>query len=105
MTRRNPWARALTVVACASILAAPTSGVSAIAAPAPAHPDGALLSHYCFTCHNDQRKVGGLALDTKDLNHLGPDAQTWEAVVRKLNSSTRKRRCIRTPVAPRPCTV
>jgi len=72
--------------------AAPSGGSGALAAPAassiasmPAdHPDGSILSKYCLACHNDQRKVGGLALDTKDLGHVGPDADTWEKVVRKL---------------------
>ena len=54
------------------------------AAAAPDHPDTAVLSQYCFTCHNDKRKAGGLVLQTKDLNNVGPDAETWEKVVRKL---------------------
>jgi len=43
-----------------------------------------MLSKYCFTCHNDKRKVGGLVLENKDLTNVGPDADTWEKVVRKL---------------------
>ena len=72
------------LIACAAGVAAPSSGVMAAATPAPAHPDGALLSKYCFTCHNDKRKAGGLVLQTKDLNNVGPDAESWEKVVRKL---------------------
>ncbi len=88
MRRRNLLARALAVFACATMFAVTSGGV--IAAPAPdaglasAHPDGAILSKYCFTCHNDKRKVGGLVLENKDLTHVGPDAETWEKVVRKL---------------------
>ena len=90
MRLRNLWARALAAFACASVFAVPTGSVNAFAAPAsdaglaPAHPDGALLGKYCFTCHNDKRKVGGLVLENKDLSNVGPDAETWEKVVRKL---------------------
>ncbi len=91
MRRRNLLARALVAFACASAFAVPTGGVNAKAATAPTaagvpvgHPDGTILSQYCFTCHNDNRKAGGLVLDTKDLNHVAPNADTWEKVVRKL---------------------
>ena len=83
MSRRNLMAQALFAFACVAAAAAPAGGAKA-AASAGAHPDGAALSRYCFTCHNDKRRVGGLALDTKDLSHVGPDAETWEKVVRKL---------------------
>ena len=77
-------AQFLTVLfACGAVGAAPAAGLGAEAAPA-GHPDGAMLSKYCFGCHNDKRKVGGLVLENKDLNHVGPDAETWEKVVRKL---------------------
>ncbi len=79
-------AQALSVaVVCALALAVPTGRIEASAASLPAdHPDGTILSKYCFTCHNDKRKVGGLVLENKDLTHVGPDAETWEKVVRKL---------------------
>src|SRR5690348_5841678 len=55
-------------------------------APAAGGPDSyhALLSTYCFTCHNSRAKVGGLALDALDLNAAPDDAQTWEKALRKL---------------------
>ena len=79
------------VLACGAIGVALLAGWGALA-PAkssadslPAnHPDGAILGKYCFGCHNDKRKVGGLVLENKDLSHVGPDAETWEKVVRKL---------------------
>jgi len=71
------------LLACGAVCVAPAAGLGAEALPA-GHPDGAMLSKYCFGCHNDKRRVGGLALDTKDLAHVGPDADTWEKVVRKL---------------------
>ena len=74
-------------VASAALVAGPAAVAPARASAAslPAdHPDGAMLSKYCFTCHNDKRKVGGLVLENKDLTHVGPDAETWEKVVRKL---------------------
>ena len=49
-------------------------------------PAGAVLEQYCFACHNERAKVGGLALDTLDLAHVGEDAAVWEEVVRKLRT-------------------
>jgi hypothetical protein len=59
--------------------------VSQPSSPA-AGPDSyhALLSTYCFTCHNSRAKVGGLALDSLDLTTAANDAQTWEKALRKL---------------------
>jgi hypothetical protein len=45
-----------------------------------------VLKQYCFTCHNDRLKTGGLALDTLDIDKVGPDAETWEKVVLKLKT-------------------
>jgi mono/diheme cytochrome c family protein len=44
----------------------------------------ALLTTYCFTCHNARAKIGGLALDTLDLQAAADDARTWEKALRKL---------------------
>ncbi len=63
---------------------APAGPVQSAAAQGDAHPDTALLSQYCFTCHNEKRHVGGLVLETKDPAHVGPDAEAWEKVVHKL---------------------
>ena len=84
MRRRNHWAQVLAVFACITAFAVSSGAMNAIAAPATGHPDGTVLSKYCFGCHNNKRKVGGLVLENKDLTHVGPDADTWEKVVRKL---------------------
>jgi len=44
----------------------------------------AMLSTYCFTCHNTRAKIGGLALDSLDLQTPEENAQTWEKALRKL---------------------
>src|SRR5579862_4900172 len=44
----------------------------------------AMLSTYCFTCHNTRAKIGGLALDGLDLQAAADNAQTWEKALRKL---------------------
>jgi mono/diheme cytochrome c family protein len=44
----------------------------------------AMLSTYCFTCHNTRAKIGGLALDGLDLGATADDARTWEKALRKL---------------------
>lgn len=60
--------------------------LAASAAIGQAAPDSyhALLSTYCFTCHNSRAKVGGLALDGLDLAATPDDAQVWEKALRKL---------------------
>ncbi len=54
--------------------------------PAAAEPDPhlAMLSKYCFTCHNSRVKTGGLALDSLDLQTPEQNAQIWEKALRKL---------------------
>ena len=46
----------------------------------------ALVNEYCVTCHNQNLKTGGLALDTADLARVGESAELWEKVVRKLRA-------------------
>jgi hypothetical protein len=48
---------------------------------------GAILSTYCFGCHNSKIKIGGLALDKLDLQTAAHDADTWEKVLRKLRGN------------------
>jgi mono/diheme cytochrome c family protein len=57
--------------------------------PAAASPDphGAMLTTYCFGCHNSRIKVGGLALDKLDLKTPANDAETWEKALRKLRGN------------------
>src|SRR5580658_4687005 len=54
---------------------------------AGADPHGAMLSTYCFGCHNSRIKVGGLALDKLDLKTPANDAETWEKALRKLRGN------------------
>ena len=67
--------------------------------PAVGGPDQyrAMLTQYCFGCHNMRAKVGGLALDALDLKAAPDDAQTWEKVLRKLRG-----RLMPPPGAPQP---
>ncbi len=46
----------------------------------------AMLTSYCYTCHNTRAKVGGLALDNLDLQKAPDDAETWEKALRKLRA-------------------
>ena len=49
-------------------------------------PERALLDRYCVSCHNDNRRIAGLALDTMDVASVGDGAEVWEKVVRKLRA-------------------
>jgi hypothetical protein len=46
----------------------------------------ATLTQYCFTCHNQRSKTGGLSLEGLDLSAIGRDAEIWEKVVSKLRA-------------------
>src|SRR6202051_3369294 len=58
----------------------------AFADPAAVADRQAVLSKYCFMCHNEKLKSGGLALSTIDLDNLGKNPEKWEKVVRKLRT-------------------
>lgn len=47
-------------------------------------PHKALLTTYCVACHNSKAKIGGLALDSLNLQAAPDDAQIWEKALRKL---------------------
>ena len=66
--------------------AAPSADAQAPAAAAPAPPEAAFLNQYCIGCHNQRAKIGGLALDTLDIAKVGPAAETWEKVVKKIRT-------------------
>ncbi len=61
--------------------AAPQASETALSAP-----PRAVLQQYCFACHNDRARTGGLALDVLDLAHAGENPEVWEKVVRKLRT-------------------
>src|SRR5581483_5883184 len=44
----------------------------------------ATIGAYCTTCHNSRAKVGGLALDSLNVDAVANDAAIWEKAVRKL---------------------
>jgi Protein of unknown function (DUF1592)/Protein of unknown function (DUF1588)/Protein of unknown function (DUF1587)/Protein of unknown function (DUF1585)/Protein of unknown function (DUF1595)/Planctomycete cytochrome C len=46
----------------------------------------ATIKQYCFECHNDDDKDGGLSLEHHSLADVSADADVWEEVVRKLDS-------------------
>ena len=67
--------------------AAPSADAAQQPAAAPAvAPEAAFLNQYCITCHNQRAKIGGLALDTLDIAKVGPGAETWEKVVKKIRT-------------------
>src|SRR5579862_3650536 len=45
-----------------------------------------VMGKYCFGCHNEKLKSGGLALNQLDLANLGKNAEKWEKVIRKVRS-------------------
>ena len=47
-------------------------------------PHRAMITTYCFTCHSDRAKLGGLSLESLNVQTPAENAQTWEKVLRKL---------------------
>src|SRR5216684_4215397 len=69
--------------ASASQSAAPQSA----AQPAsPAAAQQVVVTKYCYTCHNDKLKSGGLALTALDISAPAKNIESWEKVIRKLGT-------------------
>ena len=49
-------------------------------------PPRHVLQRFCFSCHNDRARTGGLALDVLEMSRVGEHADIWEAVVKKLRT-------------------
>ncbi|MFM2124664.1 MAG: hypothetical protein RL328_1115, partial [Acidobacteriota bacterium] len=93
--------RSLFAIAAAGLLVSfaflENSAIGQTAAAPASDPNRALLSTYCFGCHNARTKIGNLALDTFDIQNAADSAQTWEKVVRKLRG-----RLMPPPGSPQP---
>ena len=93
----KPLGTTLVLVAGSAMFAA-VFAAQAPSAPAPRQvpvpaalggsvaPAASTLSKYCATCHNEKRKVGGLAIDKLDLQNVGPNAEAWEKIARKFRT-------------------
>ena len=64
--------------------AARQSDVRTGASPSQARTIRDFTNQYCVGCHNGRLKTGGLALDSRDFEHLAADADVWEKVIRKV---------------------
>ena len=64
--------------------AARQSDVRNGASPSQARTIQDFTNQYCVSCHNGRLKTGGLALDSRDVEHLAADADVWEKVIRKV---------------------
>src|SRR5215813_1033305 len=62
------------------------SAQQASAAASPAAANQAVLSEYCYVCHNDKVKSGGLALIALDISAPAKNSESWEKVIRKLGT-------------------
>jgi mono/diheme cytochrome c family protein len=59
---------------------------SQVPAASGTDPARALLTTYCFGCHNQRLRTGGLALDEADTTRIGANPAVWEKVAHKLRS-------------------
>ncbi len=87
------------VLIVAVVLHAPTASPAATA-PVPPPQDAApsaIIDAYCGSCHNQDLRTGGLALDELDLDNLGANAELWEKVWHKLQTGQ-----MPPPEVPRP---
>ena len=60
-------------------------------------PQQVMLTTYCYSCHNDRVRIGGLTLQGIDIHAAGTNAEVWEKVVRKLRG-----RLMPPPGSPQP---
>ena len=63
---------AVVIASCFFVAVAPYASADTAAAA----DRQAVLSKYCFMCHNEKLKSGGLALSTLDLANLGKNPET-----------------------------
>ena len=80
-------------VGLASVLAAATGFVFTLEAqqsppgpPATASPQLSLVEEYCLSCHDEDHKKGGLALESVAADGVPRHPDVWEKVVRKLRA-------------------
>ena len=66
-------------------------------APSSAANPRVLLDTYCITCHNQQLRTAGLALDNLDASRPSANAEIWERVIAKLRAGS-----MPPPEMPRP---
>ncbi|MSO57371.1 MAG: DUF1592 domain-containing protein [Acidobacteria bacterium] len=76
----------VTSVASRCLEAAGPAQQPAAAAAASASSHRAVLDQYCVTCHSERLKVGGLALDGRDLTKVTSSVDVWEKVIRKVGA-------------------
>ena len=57
-----------------------------VAATAESAEYRAVLDRYCATCHNDRLQTAGVTFESLDMVHMGPRAEVWEKVIRKLRA-------------------
>jgi mono/diheme cytochrome c family protein len=76
------WAAMLVVAATQSATPAPSARPAVVPPPNYA----AVVTQYCVTCHNDRAKVGGLVLNSTDLDNIPAHADVWEKAIRKVRA-------------------
>jgi hypothetical protein len=77
MVKRSIYAVLFTI--CGAV-----GSVTALAQAGPEQGQWGVIQTYCFGCHNDKARVGGLAFDSMSPDRIAKDAQTWEGAIRKL---------------------
>lgn len=70
------------LIVCGALVSVSTA-VPQVRAPQTSTPFN-VIQENCLSCHSSTAKMGGLALDTLSPERIAEDAQTWEAVIRKL---------------------
>ena len=68
--------RAIVCVA-ASAMVLVLGAAPAVRTQTPVMDARPVLTQYCFTCHNDRLKTGGLSLEALDLAKIGDSPDVW----------------------------
>jgi hypothetical protein len=74
------------LVCLVAVLLAPGAAAPVVCAQTPSADVRQVVAQYCFGCHNDRLKTGGLSLEKMDLATIGDAPDVWERVVRRLRT-------------------
>src|SRR5580704_11807669 len=75
---QQPTALASPAAAAAPAASHPAARQSAAEPASPAAASQAVVTKYCYTCHNDKLKSGGLALTALDISAPAKNIESWE---------------------------
>ena len=69
-----------------AVPASPAMAIAPAAGTLSPESQNAVLGRFCFRCHNNDLKTGGLTLESFDVAHAEQNAEVAEKMIRKLRA-------------------